>query len=296
MGVNVEHKHQMKLHFCEEGIDRGECPCGAVQYFPRVFTAKYLTRVKELNSLESKVVEMNDNVKPIDDDAKEDSMVIQLSEEEINKSPGLKEAITSATITESPNGGKVFRTHDVPPWEEIVQEAHKLRGTMPTGYIVSIADKYQLSRNLVKTKYLNYLKTLRPPAPKKRKGPYRDRMSVRTNIKPNLSSLPPIPPKPPKTETHKLSRYYEQNKDQILSEVKQYGQEATKRRWGISNSGWVNISLRWSKTETKPVEKSPAAPAKPSNGLPPFPEFDKSWEMLVKIKWFEIYERLARRE
>lgn len=118
-----------------------------------------------------------------------------------------------------------------------------------------------------------------------------------------LADLPPVPTKPKSTWAKR--DYYNDNRNQIVAEIQQFGELRTRKRWGISASGWIFLKRRWG-LPVKAInqghakhprrEKLAAAPHPAWNGhsLPDFPAFDKSWPESVQLKWLETYSALRR--
>lgn len=59
------------------------------------------------------------------------------------------------------------------------------------------------------------------------------------------AKLPPVPQKPDSKNPHILRNYYEANEQLILADRGTMGDAATKKRWGISDSGWARMVKRW---------------------------------------------------
>lgn len=133
-----------------------------------------------------------------------------------------------------------------------------------------------------------------------------------------------IPPKPGlgSRNARRLMKYYDDNREAILRDLKTMGQTATVKKWGISPSGWVNILKRWERQEKgvlslkesgnsqsdrslSPADKhAPASAEAKQPGplgimpghLPELPSFDSQWPNEIKVKWFDAFTELARRQ
>ena len=111
-------------------------------------------------------------------------------------------------------------------------------------------------------------------------------------------TLPPIPPKPEpgvKKYNFLMRDYYDAYKVQILAEVSQVGERATRERWGIPSPTWVGLKRRWDRPVSKRNRRNghgrdggPAAAV-----LPVFPEFKEEWGDKVKIAWLGAYGEVA---
>lgn len=87
-------------------------------------------------------------------------------------------------------------------------------------------------------------------------------------------------------ERHK---FYEDNKQPILSDVQSIGRQATCKKWGIA-SGVLSLLLkRWQK------EGKPPPPPPTDSILPELPAFSNDWTPEVQLAWFQLYEKLSDR-
>lgn len=88
-------------------------------------------------------------------------------------------------------------------------------------------------------------------------------------------------------ERHK---YYEDNKQPILSDVQSIGRPATCRKWGMPSGSLSLILARWQK-ESK-GNPPPPPPSHNSDILLELPAFSNDWTPEVQMKWLEIYDKL----
>jgi len=100
--------------------------------------------------------------------------------------------------------------------------------------------------------------------------------------------------------------FYEQQKEQILADLRSIGRPATRKKWSIPSGTMSQLEGRWiSPQETleitrrsdaqkgPPTRKNTVVTTPTNNHLPSFPEFSNEWEKSVQIKWFEVYEQLT---
>ncbi|MFA6307084.1 MAG: hypothetical protein WC639_04745 [Patescibacteria group bacterium] len=135
-----------------------------------------------------------------------------------------------------------------------------------------------------------------------------------------------IPPKP--EGTHNLAKYYEANKQTIISDLNTLGLHQTVLKWGFSGSGFWLMRKRWGVVPTikpvvstgkgklelpvtdKPVKQE--KPITPQDVIPPvkpvvidgiqfvvlkaempkFPEWNDNWYSDMKMKWLECYAQI----
>lgn len=103
-------------------------------------------------------------------------------------------------------------------------------------------------------------------------------------------------------EKHK---YYEENKEKILADLRSIGRKPTCIKWSIPSPTMAQLEKRWITPQEKKElsarshasRKSPAGrqavvTTPTNNHLPSFPEFSNEWVEVVQIKWFEVYEQL----
>ena len=98
-------------------------------------------------------------------------------------------------------------------------------------------------------------------------------------------------------------RYYEANKEKILTDLRSIGRPATRKKWSIPSGTLSQLEKKWmtpqeiqaltlrSMTLQGPWKRRQAGASSP-NKLPPFPEFSNEWAESVQFKWLEIYEML----
>jgi len=105
-------------------------------------------------------------------------------------------------------------------------------------------------------------------------------------------------------------QYYEQQKEQILADLRSIGRPATRKKWNLTSSTIHQLESRWltpqetkdltmqSQKERRASDRQQKASTTPGgnthNHLPSFPEFSNEWAESVQIKWFELYEVLTR--
>lgn len=110
------------------------------------------------------------------------------------------------------------------------------------------------------------------------------------------SAMPPVPPRPIVSTGRKdimaMHKYYVANRDAILADLAELGQQATMRRWGIPSCGTVAaIRHGWTKSYWKPWPKKANVG---DDGLPPFPPFESNWPEAVQLCWLDIYREIVR--
>jgi hypothetical protein len=91
-------------------------------------------------------------------------------------------------------------------------------------------------------------------------------------------------------ERHK---FYEDNKQSILSDVQSIGRPATSRKWGIPSGSLSLLLYRWGK-ESKGKPPPPPPPDPDSDILPELPAFSNDWTPEVQLKWLEVYELVVK--
>jgi len=82
-------------------------------------------------------------------------------------------------------------------------------------------------------------------------------------------------------------KFIKANAPGILQDSKELGQKKTCAKWRISTSTFQKLK-HLSKGAAAPQVPAPAADPR-RNGLPPLPEFDKSWETEVQLRWLNIW-------
>jgi hypothetical protein len=83
--------------------------------------------------------------------------------------------------------------------------------------------------------------------------------------------------------------YYEKNKEAILADVKNLGEPATRKKWGIPRGATLpNLLKRWQGSR-------PHVAPRDDHTLPAFPEFSNNWEASVQVTWLQIYGKLLDR-
>jgi hypothetical protein len=88
--------------------------------------------------------------------------------------------------------------------------------------------------------------------------------------------------------TNAKARYYRENKDAIIQDIRTTGRIATCQKWDIPEKTYYKLISRW---------LTPDEPAHQRNGhLPHFPEFSGTWETSVQLKWLEVYQNLHIKE
>lgn len=102
--------------------------------------------------------------------------------------------------------------------------------------------------------------------------------------------------KPSREEWETLSkperhRWFEANKERILTDVRKYGYSKAKRKWDICAATWSLTMKRWGIKlvgATRPLYQPEEEVTK---GSSKFPEFSNDWPEAVQLKWLEIYEK-----
>jgi hypothetical protein len=107
--------------------------------------------------------------------------------------------------------------------------------------------------------------------------------------------LLPVPPRPTGNDNQAIKAYYNANKAQILSEVKQYGEKKTRKRWNVPYNSWNYLLMRWDKeaATTKPILKHGAqlGNRNAKKNKIAFPEFDPTWSPEQMQTWFDAREK-----
>lgn len=85
-------------------------------------------------------------------------------------------------------------------------------------------------------------------------------------------------------------KFYEDNKQAILSDVSAIGVAATYKKWNIPPGSFYQLLRRW-KDETAGRARGQRTVV--AIILPPLPPFSNDWDPKVQEKWFDIYEELA---
>jgi len=74
-----------------------------------------------------------------------------------------------------------------------------------------------------------------------------------------------IPPKPVTKDARMLSKYYDDNKTAILTDLEEMGLKAMRRKWGIPRTTWLcrgkkskGLFLRWGVKESPSTKHKPA--------------------------------------
>jgi len=88
-----------------------------------------------------------------------------------------------------------------------------------------------------------------------------------------------------------MKRYYEQNKEDILQDIKEIGPRAARNKWQIPAGTFSGLKKCWKVVQA--VEQLPpgeAEPLKPAQHLlPPLPNFNDNWPESVQTKWLDIW-------
>jgi hypothetical protein len=133
--------------------------------------------------------------------------------------------------------------------------------------------------------------------------------------------LPPVPEKP-EGNLQAIGRYYKQNAEQIIRELKQLGAQAVYERWEFSPSSWNRFrdlhNLPFKYRRVKRGEPSNKTPIKGKHNYPKnrksavkdsvknkqdsdihgtwvsFPPFNDKWPAETQVKWLEVYKELAQ--
>ncbi len=94
-------------------------------------------------------------------------------------------------------------------------------------------------------------------------------------------------------------RYYEEHKDEIISDLLSTGKADTMRKWNIPGGATIyQLMKRWLTPEQIGLipgarrAKSSFSIATMPNIMPKFPEFKDTWEREVQIRWLELYVEL----
>jgi len=101
-----------------------------------------------------------------------------------------------------------------------------------------------------------------------------------------------------------IARYYNQNKEVILMDIKEIGPVATRKKWGIPDSTFRGLTIKWGvfvpakrKVKREPAkDKDPAG--KPETEiikfvLPALPVWNDNWPPEIQKQWLEIWLWLA---
>jgi hypothetical protein len=64
--------------------------------------------------------------------------------------------------------------------------------------------------------------------------------------------ITPIPPKPITGNKYAIRRHYEHNRTRIIAEAHEFGEDATKKRWGIRNEAWPHLKRQFGLPINKP--------------------------------------------
>ena len=90
--------------------------------------------------------------------------------------------------------------------------------------------------------------------------------------------------------------YYEDHKDEIISDLFTFGRLATRKKWGIkAPSSLATLEKRWLTPDQKAKIDSLNSARNVDAGLPQlpsFPPFSNSWEPQVQVMWLQAYMKL----
>jgi len=105
-------------------------------------------------------------------------------------------------------------------------------------------------------------------------------------------------------------QYYEEQKEQILADLRSIGRPATRKKWNLTSSTIHQLESRWiTPQEMKEItvqsqkerragdRKQKSSTTQEENThdhLPLFPEFSNEWGEPVQLKWLEVYEQLTK--
>lgn len=113
-------------------------------------------------------------------------------------------------------------------------------------------------------------------------------------------------------------KWYDSKQDLIAQDIKQFGERAAQKLWGVSPSKWARLcnklgitADRTSKApEVKRIipkkgivaatagtgshESTPAPSIQYPNELPPLPAFSDTWTEATQLKWFDVYLALKQ--
>ena len=91
-----------------------------------------------------------------------------------------------------------------------------------------------------------------------------------------------------------MKRYYEQNKEDILSDIKDIGAKKTRKKWQIPAGTFSGLQKRWIPLEE---QKPPQERRQPTNNqLPQLPIWSDTWPVPVQEKWLDIWLYLATKK
>ncbi len=92
-------------------------------------------------------------------------------------------------------------------------------------------------------------------------------------------------------ELRKLYEFLDDNKKEILQDIRAIGVHKTRRKWGIPLSWWRNIREHW---HIHKIWWGPGMPFPSNDGLPKLPAWRQSWTPEFKMLWLETYKILAQ--
>lgn len=85
--------------------------------------------------------------------------------------------------------------------------------------------------------------------------------------KPTETVLATVPPKPQGKGNLAIKRYYDDHRANIELAIKLLGEEKALERWGIADSTWKGIQIRWNTNGDKMAQKVPANVDKPAKSV-----------------------------
>ena len=88
--------------------------------------------------------------------------------------------------------------------------------------------------------------------------------------------------------------FFEEHKEEILSDLDTMPQEALLKKWNIPSGSLGSLKKRWGYHASAPPHRA-RAPKPGANGqLPSFPEFSNGWQPEVQLAWINAYASLKK--
>jgi hypothetical protein len=156
--------------------------------------------------------------------------------------------------------------------------------------------------DLLKGHYLRHLWNKKHPD-----GQQVDRVKLLPRALTKVTDLPPIPDKP--FNKHKLSEYYDANKELICQQISDLGSEKTRKHWHISTSSFAALKRRWllpmNERKAKPIPQVvnihvPLPPDCKKDAVRDFIDFmlndlpkpGTSWTQEKQTRWLQLFSAI----
>lgn len=266
--------HHWKLEFYERGIQKGICACGAVKFYPAVYTAEYLERSKELNKKLGKPGDPNYH-----NEIKKEEIKTVKQEAKLPPIPPKPESIIPGRASGA--AGMQLHKYYMANKDAIITYFNELGedktcilwGISPSGWRTLrcslMPDKFP------KPQWSRFKKEGKPKREyRKKEKPVKACIGI-TEIPEGGLSLPPIEEIPPNIPP--ITSAPEPRSLTEAEELYRQGLPTNRKFTGLQLDG-------------KPEQKSEPA----HNGsLPAFPAFNDNWPERTQCTWLLVYQELT---